>query len=409
MTAITHAPDQARAINTAVNWYRRGGPGAFRLEGAAGTGKTTIANDIADRCAPEATAYVAPTGKAAAVLRTKGCDGATTVHAAIYAPAGQRTAAITALRERMAKLDPRSRTHAADLAALETELARVRAQPNFTLRAPDKAFGGTKPRLVVLDEASMVDDRMYADLASMEVPILALGDPHQLPPVAGTARWRQGPPDALLTAGHRAANAPTINLATTLRRGHPAPCWDGTAGRILRRWDAARLAAWDQVIVGRNVTRWRVIRTLRQLAGFPDGRPVPGDRIMCLRNDVDARVLNGQQATVTDVIQTDEAAWILAVITDEGQAMWLADARGFINQAGQDEAKRDRDSGMVAATFAHAITCHSAQGSQWGSVAVIDESRVFQSSARQWLYTAATRAEHRCVLLDPTRMVGVAA
>jgi len=49
--------------------------------------------------------------------------------------------------------------------------------------------------------------------------------------------------------------------------------------------------------------------------------------------------------------------------------------------------------------FAWSITCHSAQGSQWDRVVVIDESRVFRKDARKWLYTSVTRAAKELVLV----------
>lgn len=407
MSDGANSPDQNRAINAAVAWYRQ--PTAntrpFRLEGAAGTGKTRCVEQIVTACGAGRVAYVAPTGKAASVLRARNCDGATTVHSAIYRPAGERTAQLHALRMELAatpmhKVERR--------AALEAQIEQVKAQPRWTLREPGKAFGGTRPRLVVLDEASMVDDRMFAHLTSFEIPIIALGDPHQLPPVGGTANWMRGPADATLTTIHRCGDRqPLIDLATALRNGRRAPAWDGTAGMTARPWSPGQLHGYDQIVVGRKVTRWKLIDAIRRAAGRPDGTPVSGDRVMVTRNNPDHDVVNGQQAVVDHVhLMPDLGAVALDVTTDTGErATWLVDERGFHGQDGQDEAKRDRDSDLIAATFAQAVTCHSAQGSQWARVAVVDEASSFPSSARSWRYTASTRAEKACLLLDPRRMV----
>jgi exodeoxyribonuclease-5 len=55
------------------------------------------------------------------------------------------------------------------------------------------------------------------------------------------------------------------------------------------------------------------------------------------------------------------------------------------------------------ATFAHAITTHKSQGSEWDKVLVIDESAGIKymsgdEQARQWLYTAVTRAGKQVVI-----------
>ena len=55
----------------------------FRLFGYAGTGKTTLARHIAEGVEGEVK-YAAFTGKAALVMRNKGCDGASTIHSLIY-------------------------------------------------------------------------------------------------------------------------------------------------------------------------------------------------------------------------------------------------------------------------------------------------------------------------------------
>jgi exodeoxyribonuclease-5 len=246
---------------------------------------------------------------------------------------------------------------------------------------------------------------MMADLLHLDYPVLALGDPYQLPPVAGAAKWQTGRPDALLTTVHRFGDtAPLIDLATALRRGRPAPRWDGTAGMTRANWSPGDLTGYDQVIVGRNSTRWQIVEALREAAGREPGQPEPGDRVMVLRNDPDAGVVNGQQATVIYAFNVD-GDWSMTVQTDAGVETWAVDGRGFLGQAGQDEAKRDRDSELIAATFAQAITCHSAQGSQWPRVAVVDEASVFRQAAASWRYTAATRAEKTCLLLDPARMI----
>lgn len=49
--------------------------------------------------------------------------------------------------------------------------------------------------------------------------------------------------------------------------------------------------------------------------------------------------------------------------------------------------------------YAYAMTCHSAQGSQWDSVAVVDESSTFGADASRWLYTAITRSAKRVTVL----------
>ena len=84
----TFTPHQDAALKAVDDWLkakpgRNGTPQVFRLFGFAGTGKTTLARHIADGVDGEVK-FAAFTGKAALVMRNKGCDNASTIHSLIY-------------------------------------------------------------------------------------------------------------------------------------------------------------------------------------------------------------------------------------------------------------------------------------------------------------------------------------
>src|SRR5436305_14546952 len=78
-------PHQDAALKAASSWFKdaRGRASIFRLFGNAGTGKTTLARHIAEGVDGKVL-FAAFTGKAALVMRSKGCDGASTIHSLIY-------------------------------------------------------------------------------------------------------------------------------------------------------------------------------------------------------------------------------------------------------------------------------------------------------------------------------------
>ncbi|MDI6102019.1 AAA family ATPase [Actinoplanes sp. NEAU-A12] len=119
----------------------------LRVHGYAGTGKTTvIAAALRDlESAGKTSAVVAPTGKAAHVLRQKGLP-ATTAHSALYRPRGESED----------------------------------GSPEFSvnLDAPVTAVD-----VVVIDECSMVSKQMAEHFAYNARAVVAVGDPTQLPPV----------------------------------------------------------------------------------------------------------------------------------------------------------------------------------------------------------------------------------
>ncbi len=78
-------PVQDEALKSVADWLKakpgaNGTPQIFRLFGYAGTGKTTLAKHLAEHVDGEVK-FAAFTGKAAFVMRGKGCRGASTARA----------------------------------------------------------------------------------------------------------------------------------------------------------------------------------------------------------------------------------------------------------------------------------------------------------------------------------------
>src|SRR5437762_14193095 len=182
----TFTPHQDSALKTVADWLKakpgkHGTPPIFRLFGYAGTGKTTLARHIAEGVEGEVK-FAAFTGKAALVMRQKGCARASTIHSLIY----------------------RTRESGEE-------------QPSFELwdEAP-----ASKAVLIIIDECSMVDPELGRDLMSFGVPVLVLGDPAQLPPIQGGGFFTEAEPDAMLTEVHRQAqNDPIVRLSMQVREG----------------------------------------------------------------------------------------------------------------------------------------------------------------------------------------------
>lgn len=412
---------QAEAMRKIVDWFS-GPQQVFRLFGYAGTGKSTLAKHIVEQLGLRNVAYAAYTGKAAHVLRTKGCDDASTIHSLIYIPQAQVRAHLEALQK---QLD--TETDADKRVSLQREIKaeeRRLESPDWILRDTSKC-PLTNVSLLVLDEVSMVGTGIARDLLSFGCKVLCLGDPAQLPPVDGGGYFINAEPDHLLTDIHRSAlDSPVTRLATAVRnsnvddRMYGIPGRDGDSGRINRGEIGDQ--EFDQVICGKNDTRWTLVRLMRR--GRPDGLPVAGDRVMTLANSASIDVFNGQQFTVMGAQPAPRRSDVirLTVADDDGRTRDLdAWASGFRDFTGEKEAKRNGRGEIAAVTFAQAITCHKSQGSQWDRVLVVDESKVFYGAAyreaagrlgrdeahreghlqaRRWLYTAVTRAAKQVVV-----------
>jgi exodeoxyribonuclease V len=357
--------EQSLALDKVGQWLKAGEPQVFRLFGYAGVGKTTLARHVAEAANGE-TAFAAFTGKAALVMRSKGCGGASTIHALIYrASEGEEGA------------------------------------PTFTLNHDGPA---SRAGLIVIDECSMVDAELGRDLLSFGKPILVLGDPAQLPPVKGGGFFTEAEPDVMLTEIHRQAeNDPIIRLSQIVRCGGEIAYGEYGESRVIRRSeiDAAAVLAADQVLVGVNRTRRMYNQRIRELLGLKEALPVAGDKLVCLRNDRVKGLINGGLWRVEALGGMRKDFVRMTVRADDeasGAQAKVAVLKQFFEGAEADlpyPVRRESDE----FDYGYALTVHKAQGSQWDRVMLFDESRAFREHRARWLYTGLTRAARQLTLV----------
>lgn len=396
--------EQQGAIDAVLKWHEALShgdvhqPPVYRLFGYAGTGKTTIAKAIAERVTGEVL-FGAFTGKAALVLNSKGCYGARTIHSLIYIPRAKCSQNLTKIREKMESETDEDRLR--ELRAEFTEESNNLKRPAFNLNLDSDLRSAS---LLILDEVSMVDMQIGQDLESFQVPILALGDPAQLPPVRGSGYFTNQEPDYLLEEIHRQAEGSGIlSLATAVRSGRTLAYRDDEDARVVPKGtcDTAEMATFDQIICGTNKVRRSINRRVREQFGFTSPLPEIGDRLICLRNDSDSGLLNGSQWDVCGV-QEDEDKLILSIAAagDEDAYTFSVVAHKNYFLGTEEEISHYDIRTAQCFDFAYAVTCHKAQGSSWPNVCVINESGVFRSDASRWLYTAATRASEKLTIIQ---------
>lgn len=393
--AVEWSPQQREAQRLVGEWRRRGSRPYFVLAGYAGTGKTTLARHLAAGVAGKVY-FAAFTGKAAHVLRRTGIE-ASTIHRLIYLPRDKCGARLALLERELARLRE-------DLPEEAARLRREIAAERENLRRPDFTLNEDSPlrgaALLVIDEYSMVDERMGEDLLGFGCPILALGDPGQLPPVRGTRYF--GAPDFTLEEVHRqAAESPVLRLATLAREGRRLPKGEHGESRVLT-WSAvsgAKLVSMmlgaDQILVGLNVTRKKINAEVRRQLGRSGPLPEVGDKLVCLRNNPDEGLLNGQIWTVAGA--RARAFLELELVGEEGERARCLSHRGPFEgkDAPLDPISRKRANDF---DFGYALTVHKAQGSQWDRVVLCDEWR--GTDRQKWLYTGITRAAESVTILE---------
>ena len=356
------SPHQDAALQAVATWLkakpgRRATPQIFRLFGYAGTGKTTLAKHVAQGVDGKVL-YAAFTGKAAQVMRNKGCTGASTIHSLIYK-------------------------------ALESD----EEIPSFELWDDAPA---SKAKLIVIDECSMVDAELGRDLMSFGVPLLVLGDPAQLPPVSGGGFFTDAEPDVMLSEVHRQAqDDPIVRLSMDVREGRGLKLGAYGISAVVRRGelDPKLVLNADQVLVGRNATRRAYNQRMRQRRGFESPTPEAGDKLVCLRNNRRKGLFNGSLWSVKERGATRRRIIKLQLAADEGagRAVKVSVRPECFTGAIEDLEWIERKP-YDEFDFGYVLTVHKAQGSQWDSVVLFDESFAFADGRERWLYTGITRA-----------------
>ena len=414
--SITLTTKQESALKMAVARYELGMPYTV-IAGYAGSGKSTLVKFIisALNIPPEKVAYVAYTGKAANVLKNKGCPNATTAHKLLY--------------------------H-----ARQTKNGNYVFTPKTILDDPYE--------LIVVDEVSMLPQELWYQLLSHGVHVLAMGDPGQLSPPSGETNPALEKPHIFLDEIMRQAQeSAIIRLSMDIRDGkdfRQFPTVSGEVRIIPHRWqfedENQTLLQASQILCGTNSQRYDLNDRVRKMLGRGQA-PEPEDKIIGLKNHWDDISLQGNALTngaigsiiphnhyiqeypkmtkfkdyqPTDILYAD-------FITDDGDTFEslpidysclsknipaLTGAQeyqlGGYNRAVDkkiEEYGRSVSPRLIipyAFNYGYAITTWKSQGSEYPYVLAYDCGWLYKKDKNEYikyLYTAITRAEKAVILV----------
>lgn len=380
MAEVIFTEEQLRAIDAIYQWYTDFRAGrttkqVFFLTGYAGTGKTSLAQAASAKCVPNdaRVEFIAPTGKAASRLRQKGCSRARTLHSFAYNPRGENED----------------------------------GEPIFIEKG--EGMLDSLPLLVVMDEASMVGEWDMAAVTKHGIPILALGDLGQLPPVKAPYSLTPDHVDFELTQILRqGADSNIIKAAYFARIGKTLPDREYEDVRV--RTGVAPLdlliehATEDsQILCSYNTTRVSTNRRVREALGFNGVVPQVGEKIMCTYNQHRHGFMNGEQGIILGFEELKEYEYEgnepenmmyvkLRSLSDGKERKVKFNPDSF--SAEEDVAKEALKS-VGGFQYGYACTVHKSQGSEWKDVLVIDEPMGEVAKLR---YTAYTRAAKRLTI-----------
>lgn len=477
---VTFSEDQAQAYDTVTDLLRRAGvdldnalltpprDGQENLAaviGKAGSGKTLLLAKLYEalkdagvdivsgdyegrkRKDQRTLAILAPTNKAASVLRNRGVP-ATTIHRILYTPV----------------YDPEYEKIAewlagnADRPEVEglTDVALDRAQKFYLsnasipgalaaagLRGSDFITGWKRREdpldIGFVDESSMLDKKQFEDLQEIFPTLVLFGDPAQLAPVNQSGEMvfdtLPEPRKLILNRVHRQVDDnPILDLAHALgdpdlqfsefeRMVYQAAEKDDRV--VIGQRVESELMARSPVLVWRNVTRIKLIQAFRNSYDAPEEELLEGEPMICdgielpmkhrkRRIDLEARgLIKGAQVIYLGPGRKPGFSRLHVIGAEQPQFS----AASIVKIEKPDEAEPFIPfAARMGATFLHgaAVTIHKAQGSQWDTVQVFAPDiyaaarmNRMEAGTQLWkrlAYVAITRAENRLIWIVRNRL-----
>lgn len=336
-------------------WY-------FKLNGGAGTGKTTIAKRLAEG---RETVFGAYTGKAVKVLQSSGIGNAGTIHGLLATP------------------NPNEDDDDFDAPTF------VFTPREWMGVSADNKPNGCGPELLIVDEHSMIGHetgnwiKQWATITGGRV--LLLGDDNQLEPVGSEGFFTFCRPDVMLTEIHRQAEgSPVLAAAQRVLDGHGV---DNVGPLPLNPDGTDPIVGYDMTIVATNKKRRALNERYRHALGIPQKLflPVKGEPLQVRRNS--GILKNGEvvkcagEASIVALFE-GRLSITVDVVTDEEMVATVSG--GF-------------DYGLTDGIFlgyGYAITVFKAQGSQADRVYIDVDWLHSDWDGGRALYTAITRAKN---------------
>jgi len=463
MSEFSLSPHQAEALTAIEDFLKQGGPAVFILKGYAGTGKTTLLQQIALKLAEENREFelLAPTGRAAAVLRSKTGLQTKTVHSALY---------------QFKDIDGEPEDIKADVPADSYGQMRL----IFGMRANDP----DDQKLYIVDEASMLGDanteassyahfgsgHLLTDLLQLvgDNKLILSGDPCQLPPIGMEdspgldENWfrlqgRKVKSYEMTQILRQKAQNPILKTATALRSEYQRTQYPKWVKLPAKASPSINLSSYEQLklrytrhvmenghddaiaICFSNSNVKDINQVVRQAKFGQSDLPLQqGDILMITQNNYRVPLTNGDFAEVITAGEVRSHAnirfqevQVQAKLTgqlhqtllclqplldgspnlskDQQRMLMIDFSRRMKEKKIKPKSpmyfelmKTDPFLNSLRANFGYAVTCHKSQGGEWEEVFFFLNKGMYimsQKSLIRWWYTGVTRAKEKLHLV----------
>ena len=379
---------QEECVKKAVQWFNNvSSKQTFEISGPAGSGKTTIVRTIIQELGIniQDVLFVAYVGKAALQLTRSGVNGRT-IHSTFY------NIKFIPVKDEEGNVIIKN--------------GRLVTRPQFVKK--EKIPSNIK--LIVIDEAPMVNETFGVDIESFNIPIICLGDLQQLPPVIGGSKYLLRPDYVLTKIMRQAEGNPIIYLSQLASRGEPIPygkygdkCYVIPKDKI----NDNMLLGADMIITPTNRSRIKYNKYIREeLRHINSELPVPGEKLICRKNNRNRIIgdgvylVNGMLGYVTDVNKStyNGKTVDISFTPDFNESLQFhnvkIDYKTLMDSIQTNNEKYNKGFSMYDMfEFGDVITVHLSQGSQAENVLFISEPFGFDRILQNKLeYTGITRA-----------------
>ena len=421
---MTLSKDQLEAKQTILDWIHSPRRSSYlTLGGYAGTGKTSLIADVRKSLPRKwRVAFAAYTGKASGVMKNKLLD-ANAVNEYDY------------------------------ISTIHGLCYHVRTDPDTGLNIFERKYH-LDYNLIIVDEASMVNQELFHDLRRYGIPILFVGDHGQLPPISSDDFNLMTDPVIKLEEVHRfGSNTALLDISVMAREGTRIPFkkFDDKVAKVnendpmVNDFILNRLGDFSDgvCLCGTNNTRADVNQLIRLnygvISDIDDKVPRVGDRVVCLRNNraYVEPIYNGMLGKIESISDISGSgcdalndAWNISVSVDDGfvyrgmankhhfgELKYSTDGKEFVTLGELMKMKskltikeRKLMRGKLAKRklysdafdVGYCLTAHKSQGSEWGNVMLFEETSGYwdEDYRRKWLYTAVTRSNNRLLIVS---------
>lgn len=380
---------QKSALKKTKEWWNKPYKQVWEISGAAGTGKTTIVYHLIDEIglAHDNVLFMAYVGKATLALARKG-NFAQTIHSTIY-----------------------DITEVVDLDSNGHPLL-IEGRPRTHIEFIRKSHLPSNIKLLVVDEAVMVSEKIAMDIMSFNIPIIALGDTNQLDPVFGEPYFLKHPDVVLTEPMRQSLDSPILYLANKamngeyIKKGKYGNCYVIDKEMIT---DDMLIDA-DTVICGRNITRNKINQYVRyDVLKYKHEHPAIGEKLICRQNNWKLCIgdniflINGMVGFMDNIyMESYNKGRSINIdfrpdfLTDDSFKNIPMDYKHIVSPVESSDGKKR--SFYNKFEYAYAISIHLSQGSEWDNVFIYNESYGTAEYRKKALYTAITRAKKQLIL-----------